>query len=122
METYFHPCIQVDFQLLFRGKIISINPASISTQECFHQSHFHLGKQFFHQSSFHLKVTISNNFVDEMSLDEVSVDEDCRRRNVVRRVVTPSEIVCFIPNKFGKVPENNIKGIVNTFDNEAEIA
>src|SRR5688572_11902528 len=75
METYFHPCIQVDFQLLFTGKIISINSASISAQECFHQSHFHFGKQFFHQSSFHFKVTISNYFVDEMSFDEMSLDE-----------------------------------------------
>ena len=51
METYFHPCIQVDFQLLFTGKIISINPGSISTQECFHQSHFFLVKNSYRQSN-----------------------------------------------------------------------
>ncbi len=38
------------------------------------------------------------------------------------REVVVSEILCFILNKFGKAPENNIKVIVTTFYNEAEIA
>ena len=38
------------------------------------------------------------------------------------REVAVSEILCFILNKFGKVPENNIKGIVTTFYDESEIA
>ena len=50
-------------QLLFQHRNVFINPTSIS------------GNSFFHQSSFHFKVTISNNLVDEMSFDELSLDE-----------------------------------------------
>src|SRR5688572_25431524 len=51
-------------QLLFQHRNVFINPTSIS------------GNSFFHQSSFHFKVTsYSNNLVDEMSFDEMSLDE-----------------------------------------------
>src|SRR5688572_765368 len=50
-------------QLLFQHRNVFINPTSIS------------GNSFFYQSSFHFKVTISNNLVDEISFDELSLDE-----------------------------------------------